>query len=266
MDLNVVDKVYMIAGASRGLAFAIAQALVSDGAKVSIASSNLEAIKAAGDQLSHLAESTDRVLAVECDVTDPAAIRSWHQQTIAKMGGLDGLVVNAGGPSPGNFDSFVDDDAWQDAFELTLLSAVRLIRTALPSLRERGAGSILTMTSSSVKEPIDYLLLSNVMRSGVTSLAKSLSQQLASENIRVNNLVPGIIETDRITSLASAQASVNGITVGEQKQQMESLIPMGRFGQADEFGRAGAFLLSPAASYITGSTLVVDGGTMKTVW
>lgn len=265
MDLSVTGKVYMIAGASRGLAYAIAKVLVQDGANVSIASSNLQAINSAAAQLQELALGDAKVLACECDVTDPLAISAWHRKTIEQFKGLDGLVVNAGGPPPGNFDSFDDDQAWQSAFELTLLSAVRLIRTVLPDLRARGAGSILTMTSSSVKEPIDYLLLSNVMRSGVTSLAKSLSQQLASENIRVNNLVPGIIETDRITALATAQSQAKGITVEQQKDNMQSLIPMGRFGQADEFGRAGAFLLSPAASYISGSTLVVDGGSMKSI-
>lgn len=265
MDLSVSGKVYMIAGASRGLAYAIAEVLVKEGANVSIASTSSEAISTAAAQLRDLSRDGAEVLACVCDVTDPAAINAWHSQTIAQFNGLDGLVVNAGGPPPGNFDDFSDDETWQSAFELTLLSAVRLIRAVLPDLRARGAGSILTMTSSSVKEPIDYLLLSNVMRSGVTSLAKSLSQQLAAENIRVNNLVPGIIETDRITALATAQAQANEISVEQQKADMQSLIPMGRFGQADEFGRAGAFLLSPAASYITGATLVVDGGTMKAV-
>lgn len=265
MDLSVSGKVYMIAGASRGLAYAIAKVLVQDGAHVSIASTSRETIDSAAKRLRQVAHTDSEVLACVCDVTDPVAISAWHSKTIAKFNGLDGLVVNAGGPPPGDFDNFNDDEVWQSAFELTLLSAVRLIRAVLPDLRARGAGSILTMTSSSVKEPIDYLLLSNVMRSGVTSLAKSLSQQLASENIRVNNLVPGIIETDRITALATAQAEANDISVDQQKDHMQSSIPMGRFGQADEFGRAGAFLLSPAASYISGSTLVVDGGTMRSV-
>jgi 3-oxoacyl-[acyl-carrier protein] reductase len=263
MDLQVNDKIYMIAGASKGLAFAIAEALAADGAKLSIASRDPVAIEQAANDLRQ--RFGGQVLACACDVSDAAAIANWHQQTLAEFGALDGLVVNAGGPPPGNFDDFTSDEPWQAAFELTLLSAVRLIRQVLPDLRARGQGAILTMTSSSVKEPIDYLLLSNVMRSGVTSLAKSLSQQLASENIRVNNLVPGIVETDRITQLATAQASVANISVAQQKANMEAVIPMGRFGQPAEFGRAGAFLLSPAASYITGATLVVDGGTMRSV-
>ncbi|NJN55221.1 MAG: SDR family oxidoreductase, partial [Anaerolineae bacterium] len=176
-----------------------------------------------------------------------------------------GLVVNAGGPPAGNFDTFADTD-WQAAFELTLLSSVRMIRAVLPAMRQRGGGSILTITSSSVKEPIDILLLSNVMRSGVVSLVKSLSRQLASDKIRVNNLVPGRIDTDRVKSLDSLTAKRLEQTAVAQKAHQESLIPWGRYGTIDEFGKAGAFLLSDAASYITGETLIVDGGAMRTVW
>jgi 3-oxoacyl-[acyl-carrier protein] reductase len=263
MDLGVSNKVYMVAGASRGLGYGVAEALAQDGAKLSIASRDGQAITAAAEKLAK--ETGAEVIGVACDVTDPAAISRWHKQTLAQFSGIDGLLVNAGGPPPGTFENFSDED-WQASFELTLLSAVRLIRKVLPDLRNKGEGSILVLTSSSVKEPIDFLLLSNVMRSGVTSLAKSLSQQLASENIRVNNLVPGLIETDRIHGLATAQASANSVSVEQQKIDMQIPIPMGRFGQPEEFGKAGAFLLSPAASYITGATLIVDGGTMKTVW
>ena len=263
MDLGVKDKVYMVAGASRGLGYGIAQVLARDGANVAIASRDQQAIAAAADKLAN--DTGARVLGSCCDVTSADAINAWRQATLDRFGAIDGLLVNAGGPPPGTFDNF-DDAAWQSAFELTLLSAVRLIRSVLPDLRARAGGSILTLTSSSVKEPIDFLLLSNVMRSGVTSLAKSLSQQLAGENIRVNNLVPGLIETDRITGLATANAQLKGIPVDDEKQAMQATIPMGRFGQTDEFGRAGAFLLSPAASYISGATVVVDGGSMKTVW
>jgi 3-oxoacyl-[acyl-carrier protein] reductase len=263
MDLAVNDKVYMIAGASRGLGYGIAHVLAENGARLAIASSDQTAIAQAAQSLQ--AQTGAEVLASRCDVTQAEEITAWRDAVVERFGRVDGLLVNAGGPPPGNFDVF-DDAAWQSAFELTLLSAVRLIRTVLPDLRAAGGGSILTLTSSSVKEPIDFLLLSNVMRSGVTSLAKSLSQQLACEQIRVNNLVPGLIETDRITALAQSQADANGVSLAEQKAAMQAPIPMGRFGQADEFGRAGAFLLSPAASYITGATLVVDGGTMKTVW
>jgi 3-oxoacyl-[acyl-carrier protein] reductase len=187
------------------------------------------------------------------------------EATVAKFGGVDGLVVNAGGPPAGGFDDF-DDAAWQASFELTLLSSVRMIRAVLPHLRDRGGGSILAVTSSSVKEPIDILLLSNVMRSGVVSLLKSLSRELAPEQIRVNNLVPGRILTDRVKSLDALSAKKSELSAAEQRAMQEQQIPWGRYGTIEEFGRAGAFLLSDAASYITGETLIVDGGSMKTVW
>jgi 3-oxoacyl-[acyl-carrier protein] reductase len=199
------------------------------------------------------------------DVSDPDSIALWVEKTIDAFGGVDMLVVNAGGPPAGNFDQF-DDDAWQDAFELTLMSAVRMIRAVLPFMRTAGGGSILTITSSSVKEPIDFLLLSNVMRSGVTSLAKSLSQQLAPENIRVNNLMPGRIDTDRVQALDERSARARGLSAEEIRAANELGIPLRRYGTIEEFGRLGAFLLSDAASYITGQTIAVDGGSIKTVW
>ena len=178
---------------------------------------------------------------------------------------MDCLVVNAGGPPPGNFEDFSDSD-WQVAFELNLMSAVRMIRGVLPSMRQRGGGSILTITSSSVKEPIEVLILSNVMRSGTTSLVKSLSLQLACDGIRLNNLMPGRVDTDRLRNIDEDSAKKLGISIEEQKLNSTSSIPLKRYGTIEEFGKAGAFLLSNAASYITGSTIAVDGGVIKTVW
>jgi 3-oxoacyl-[acyl-carrier protein] reductase len=146
------------------------------------------------------------------------------------------------------------------------MSAVRLIRGVLPAMRNGGGGSILTVTSMSVKEPVDRLLLSNVFRSGVTSLVKSLSNELAGKNIRVNNLLPGRIDTDRLKALDQNISEKTKIPVSEVKQKNEGNIPVGRYGTIEEFGKAGAFLLSPAASFITGVSLAVDGGFIKTVW
>lgn len=264
MELAVSNKVFLIAGGSKGLGFAIAKALVADGACVALSSRDQGNVDSAVADLAEIAKAGEgTVKGYCCDMSNAGDIASWVEQAATDFGRIDGVVVNAGGPPPGVFDDF-DDQAWQQAFELTLMSAVRLIRACLPWLRKQG-GAILTLTSSSVKEPIDFLLLSNVMRSGVTSLAKSLSRQLADERIRVNNLVPGLIATDRMDQLDAAQAAVKNITPAEQRAETAQAIPLGRYGEPDEFGKAGAFLLSDAASYITGATLVVDGGTMKVV-
>jgi 3-oxoacyl-[acyl-carrier protein] reductase len=205
------------------------------------------------------------VLATVFDATDAQSIVNWCTATSEGFGGVDCLVVNAGGPPRGVFDDF-DDGDWMASFELTILSAVRMIRAVLPSMRKRGGGSILTITSATVKEPGDMLLMSNVMRSGVTSLAKSLSRQLAGEKIRVNNLVPGRIDTERSRSLDTVIAANRGISLEAHKTAQRTSIPLGRYGTIEEFGKVGAFLLSDAAGYINGATVLVDGGKTQTVW
>jgi 3-oxoacyl-[acyl-carrier protein] reductase len=262
MQLGVQKKVFMIAGGSRGLGYGIATGLAQEGASVALAARDETAAAEAAQRLR--AQTGSDVSAHACDVTDAAAIAAWSQQVEVHFGGLDGLVVNAGGPRPGAFD-ILDDEAWQQAFQLTLMSAVRLIRCALPALRRRGGGSILVLTSSSVQEPDNFLLTSAVMRAGVTNLVKGISFDLARENIRINCLVPGIVHTDRIQALAQTRATSSQRSVDEQLKAMQQPIPLGRFGTPEEFGKAGAFLLSDAASYITGTTLVVDGGSMRSI-
>lgn len=256
MDLQLQDKVILVAGASRGLGLAIARQLKQEGALLSLSSST-PAIEQAGAELDALVS--------QCDVTDAKAIQQWVASSFNHYGRIDGLLVNAGGPPAGGFDAF-DDADWQHAFELTLLSAVRMIRAVLPIMRKQGSGSILTLTSSSIKEPIDFLLLSNVMRSGVGSLAKSLSKSEAQYGIRVNNLIPGLIATDRMQYLDQAQADSKEISFEEQRRQNSVNIPLRRYGEPKEFAQAAAFLLSDAASYITGASLIVDGGAMRTAW
>ncbi|AJQ93599.1 SDR family oxidoreductase [Gynuella sunshinyii] len=263
MDLQLKDKVIMVAAASQGMGYAIARQCALEGAKVSMASRDKMAIEAAAETIR--AESGTEVRAYQFDARDGGSIERWVADTIVDLGPVNGLLVNAGGPPTGQFESF-DDNDWQAAFELTLMSAVRLIRAVLPSMKQTGGGSILTLTSSSVKEPIDVLILSNVMRSGVTSLVKSLSQQLAGDKIRVNNIIPGLIDTQRVQGMDQAMADKLGISREERKAQVESTLPWGRYGRPEEFANAATFLLSEAASYITGASLTVDGGKMKTVW
>jgi 3-oxoacyl-[acyl-carrier protein] reductase len=263
MDIQIKDKVFMVAASSKGLGYGIARELAKNGAMVCLASRTKEEVEKAAETLR--TETGSTIHASVFDAADKDSIRNWVGEIDKAFERIDGLVVNAGGPPPGNFDDFSDDD-WDAAFNLTLMSAVRLIRGVLPAMRNGGGGSILTVTSMSVKEPVDRLLLSNVFRSGVTSLVKSLSNELAGENIRVNNLLPGRIDTDRLKELDQSISEKTGIPVAEIKQKNEGNIPMGRYGTTEEFGKAGAFLLSPAASFITGVSLAVDGGFIKTVW
>ena len=163
------------------------------------------------------------------------------------------------------FDNFTDEQ-WYAAFELNLMSAVRLIREVLPAMKKAAKGSIVTITSVSVKEPIDMLLLSNVFRSGVTSLAKSLSRDLASYNIRINNILPGRLDTERVKQLDGIIAENRGISVNEVRSSFQEAIPLSRYGKPEELGNLAAFLLSDKASFITGTTIPVDGGMLRTVW
>lgn len=263
MQSILQGKNILIAGGSQGLGFAIAQASAKEGANVFIGSRNEEKLSFATSQLVKYAES--EVAYGLLDITNAQSIKEWVQEAIARFGSIDGLVVNGGGPPSGSFDSF-NDEQWYSAFELNLLSAVRLIREVIPSMKKASKGSIVTITSMSVKEPIDMLLLSNVFRSGVTSLAKSLSRELASYNIRINNILPGRLDTERAKHLDGVVAESKGISVNEVRSFYQDQIPLARYGKPEELGNLAAFLLSDRASFITGTTIPVDGGMLKTVW
>jgi 3-oxoacyl-[acyl-carrier protein] reductase len=193
------------------------------------------------------------------DVANAADVRSLVSMTVETFGGLDILVTNAGGPPGGVFDAF-DLDAWQKAVDLTLLSAVNLIRESLPHLRDSGAGSILTITSAAAKQPIPALILSNAIRPAVLGLTKSLSQELGPDGIRVNSILPGWTQTERVDKLLAFNAERNGTTAEQEAAKISAAIPLGRIGQPEEFGRVAAFLVSPAASFVTGVMIQVDGG------
>ncbi len=262
MDFGLKGKVAMIAGASRGLGFAVAEALAAEGAAVSIASRNEDAISGAARRIEP--KGGCDVLATAADVSVATDIERWRARTVERWGGIDVLVTNSGGPPPGDFVS-LDDAAWEKAFELLVLSAVRMARAVTPSMRGRPGASILFLTSSSVKEPIAHLTLSTVLRASVAALAKTLALELAPEGIRVNQLVPGRISTERLEELDGNRARRAGISLEEQQAQGRAAIPLQRYGEPREFGRAAAFLVSEAAAYITGATLQVDGGLIRSV-
>jgi 3-oxoacyl-[acyl-carrier protein] reductase len=262
MDLGLKGKVAMVAGASRGLGFSIAKILAAEGALVSIASRDSSAIGKAVQRIEH--EAGGNLFGFTADVSSAEAIAHWHQATLDRFGAVDLLVTNSGGPPAGVVTTF-NDAAWQSAFELLVLSAIRLVRTVVPSMMLRKKGSIVMLTSSSVKEPLANLALSTVMRPCVAALAKTLANELASQGVRVNHVIPGRIATDRVRELDEISSKKTGITVDEQQRRSAASIPMGRYGQPEEFARAVVFLLSDAATYITGATLQVDGGQIRSV-
>jgi 3-oxoacyl-[acyl-carrier protein] reductase len=262
VDLGLTGKVAMVAGASRGLGLAVARRLAAEGARVSMCSRDQRAVCEAARSVA--AEFGADLLPFAADVRQPDRIRAWHEATLERFGTVDLLFVNSGGPPAGSTLDF-DDAAWQDAFELLLLSAVRLVRAAVPTMKANGGGAIVFATSSGVKEPIAGLALSNVLRAGVAALAKTLSQELAPSGIRVNTLVPGRIDTDRVRELDQIRSRKAGIPVEEQRTRSVAAIPLGRYGDPDEFARAAAFLLSDASRYTTGAVLQIDGGLIRSV-
>ena len=263
MDLGLKDKVAMVAGASKGLGFGVARALASEGALVSMASRNTSAIQEAEVKMKR--ETTGQVYSCATDVRSATDLERWCDETVKRFGGVDLLFVNSGGPPPGGFLSF-DDRTWQDTFELLLLSAVRMVRNVLPIMKQRGGGSIVFSASASVKEPIENLTLSNVVRASIPALAKTLAREFAADNIRCNTVIPGRIDTDRVRELDAVNAQRKNVSVEELKKSMSSAIPLGRYGTTDEYARAVIFLLSPVSSYITGATLQVDGGLIRSVF
>ena len=258
MDLGLRGKRALVLAASGGLGYASALELAREGAVVALCSRvQARAEKAA----KAIAEETGaQVRGFAADVSRDADLKTLVETTVADLGGLDILVCNAGGPPPGGFSSLNEAD-WDRAYQLTLQSVVRSVRYALPQFE--GGGAVLIIGSSSMKQPIPNLLLSNVFRPAVQGLCKSLASELAPKGVRVNCLSPGQVHTPRIDQLEAAQAERRGVNLDEIRRASLEAIPLGRLGKPEEFGRAAAFLCSDAASYITGSTLYVDGGSVK---
>lgn len=260
MDLGLKNKVALVTGSSRGLGYATACLLASEGVKVAVNSRTAEKAALAAEQIAKV--TSTQVVGLAGDVADPAAAEQLIQGTVRAFGGLDILITNAGGPPSGAFESF-DDVAWQKAVDVSLMSHVRLIRAALPYLRKSNSPSVLTITSYSVKQPVPNLVLSNSIRAATVGLTKTLALELGKDGIRFNSILPAWTETERVTDLMSARAKTNGTAVEEEiaKQAKES--PLGRMATPEEFANAAVFLVSPAASYITGVMLSVDGGMYK---
>jgi 3-oxoacyl-[acyl-carrier protein] reductase len=262
MNFGLTDKIAVVGASSKGLGRAIALGLAHEGAKVTICARDRDVLEATADDIRN--QTGTEVLAVPTDVSQPEQVENLISTAIGHFGGIDILVNNAGGPRAGRFDDLGAQD-YQDAVQLNLMSTINLCRAVVPTMRERGSGRIINLTSVSVKQPVDNLMLSNMARTGVIGFAKTLATELAPDKILVNNVCPGIIFTDRIQQLATVRAEEGGITFDEALANMTADIPLGRIGDPDEFANLVVFLASERASYITGTTIQVDGGMVKSL-
>lgn len=255
MELGLENKFFVVGGASSGLGRAVAEQLVAEGARVLLVARNADALQEVARELG------DRAQPCPADLSEASGIEEVAERSAARSGGIDGVLVNAGGPPFGPALELTDEQ-WLSAFNLLVGGPVRLLRTLVPRMND--GASVLFITSSSVREPIKDLDASNVLRPGVAALVKCLAKELG-PRVRFNSMAPGRIDTARSRSLDEARAADFGIPTEEQRRNVSEGIPLGRYGEPAELGRAAAFLLSPAASYITGVSLQVDGGLVSAV-
>jgi 3-oxoacyl-[acyl-carrier protein] reductase len=262
MDLGLQDKVAVVAAASQGLGRAVATALAAEGARVAICSRSQERVEAAAKEIR--AQTGAEVLAVTADVTREEDVERFVGAVVKRWGTVHVCVVNAGGPPAKSFAEITLED-WQNAVNLNLMSAVHFSRAVLPRMQAQKWGRLIFLTSVAVKQPIDGLLLSNAVRSGVTGLAKSLANEYGRANVLVNTVCPGYTRTERLQELIDALSTRKGISKKEVVQGWTAQIPLGRVGEPEELAALVAFLASERASYITGSSIAVDGGHVKSL-
>ena len=262
MDLGLKNKVALVAAASRGLGRAVAEELAAEGASLVLCARNAQMLTEASDAITR--NSGAHVLAVPADVAVVRDITRVVDSGIERFGRIDILVTNAGGPPAGNFEQ-VTREQWGVATRLTLYSAIELARHVLPGMKERRWGRILNITSIAVKQPVENLILSNSLRAGVTGFARTLANEVAPLGITVNNILPGYTRTERVEELAAMMAAKEGISANEFKARWEQEIPMKRLGEPREFAALAAFLVSERASYITGTSIQVDGGWIRSL-
>ena len=261
MELNLSGKTALVVASSQGLGFAIAERLVKEGANVMISGREEEKLRQKASQLESI--GMGKVAYQKTDIMNVQDINQLVKVTSDTFQRIDLLVNNAGGPPAGSFEELTDEE-WQNSFELNLLSYVRMIRAALPFLKQQG-GKILNIASSSIKEPIPGLILSNTFRTGIVGLSKTLASELAPYNILINTIAPGRIATDRVNHLDQVIADKLGVDRETVALKAKEGIPLKRYGTPEEFANVAAFLLSDANSYMTGSSFLVDGGMIKAI-
>lgn len=259
MDLKIQGKAALVTGASGGLGLAVAKALAAEGARVAICSRDKSRIEAAAGLVG------DGTVPLVCDMADPVARASLVEEASARLGSLDVLVINSGGPPPGPFDA-ADDQGFAAVLNEHLGGVVALAGAAIPAMRERGWGRILTVTSCMAKQPAAGMILSNVARAAVSAFCKTCANEVAQHGITVNNLMPGYTMTDRIASLSNQIAERSGSSARDVVAAWEAQIPAGRLGTPEEFAAVAAFLCSSQAAYLTGTSISVDGGWNKSLF
>jgi 3-oxoacyl-[acyl-carrier protein] reductase len=262
MDLGIKNRVAIVGGASKGLGRASAERLAAEGANLTICARNEQVLEETADAIRH--DYGVDVLAISADWSQSADIDRTVEETIKTYNRLDILVHNTGGPPPGEFADHPDDH-WQDAFELLLFSAIRMYRAVTPHMEKNQWGRIINIASITVKEPWESLILSNVFRSGLVSLAKTISRKLAADNILINTVCPGLYLTQRMENVLENQALKSGRPLEDVVADYTSEIPVGRMGDPDELANLVAFFASNLASNITGTTVQADGGAIKSI-